>query len=553
MGAAPGNWPKNRGPLGHEERESPEEAMSSPIPKLSPDRTSTATRSAGRWPWLAPAGIVLMGLFLRLYRLNDQSLWDDEVFSLLVSRLSIRQMHPILVTDVVHPPLHYYVLHFWSKLGGSAAVQSRLLSVIFGTLAIVVIYLLAKYLLDARTARFSALLLGVSQISIQFSQEARPYAQVLFLSLCSSYLFVRALRERRALFWWLAISSILLTVQTHYFGVFLLPCFVAFAVVSRSEHRIPTGWWIGGAALIFFPCAAWFASGVLQGVLYGPKVAANLGHSFSDHWYAPFELVAVFNNGRADGIAAPVVDWSYLLGGLVFVIPALIALRPLVWRREGDPSSRLRDNTAFLLLLCAVPATLAILAGRMIRFYDARYIAYCAAPYYVLVARGWSQLKFASLRTAVIAVGLLYSIYALRSVYFIPYKQNYRDAMAYVSDHSMNGDCYAYADKVPLLRGTELRRAWELFQGGRPEMVLQPVASVVTIPCQRVWFVTTWIGQRPGLADVVRKAQQPLESTFKKTEEQSYYRVEVSLYERKDRQLAGIAGRQTERSTEAQQ
>jgi 4-amino-4-deoxy-L-arabinose transferase-like glycosyltransferase len=494
---------------------------------------------------------VLLGLFLRLYRLNDQSFWDDEVFSLLVSRLSLRQMHPILVADVVHPPLHYYVLHFWSKLGGSAAVQSRLLSVIFGTLAIVIIYLLSKYLLDARTARFSALLLAVSQISIQFSQEARPYAQILFLSLCSSYLFIRALRERRALFWWLAMSSILLTVQTHYYGFFLLPCFVVFALVSRSEHRIPGAWWIGGAALIFCTCAAWFASGVLREVLYGPKVAANLGHSFSDHWYAPFELVAVFNNGRADGIAAPVVAWSYLLGGLVFVIPALIALRPMVWRREGDASA-LRSNSAFLFLLCAVPAVLAVAAGRVIRFYDARYIAYCAAPYYVLVARGWSQLKFASLRIAVIAVGLLYSIYALRAVYFIPYKQNYRDAMAYISVHSMPGDCYAYENKLPILRGTELRRAWELFQGGRPEMTLQPVASVVTMPCQRVWFVTTWIAQMPGLAAVVQKAQQPLESSFVRTDEQSYYRVGVSLYERKDHRAAGIAGGQTTRSAEAQ-
>jgi 4-amino-4-deoxy-L-arabinose transferase-like glycosyltransferase len=528
--------------------------MSSPNPKvLSPDRTSTARRSTVTWPWLAPVSIVLLGLFLRLYRLNDQSLWDDEVFSVLASRLPISQMHPILVKDVVHPPLHYYVLHFWLALGGSPSVQSRLLSVIFGTLAIVVIYLLAKYLLDERTARLSTLLLAVSQISIQFSQEARPYAQVLFLSLCSSYLFIRALRERSTLFWWLAISSILLMVQTHYFGFFLLPCLVTFAVVTRKEHRIPGSWWIGGAALIFCACAVWFASGVLREVLYGPKVAANLGHSFSDRWYAPFELVAIFNNGRADGIAAPVVAWSYLLGGLVFLVPAIMALRPLVWRREGDAPSRLRDNTAFLLLLCAVPAVLAIVAGRIIRFYDARYIAYCAAPYYVLVARGWSQIKFASVRLALVGVGLLYSIYALRAAYFIPYKQNYRDAMAYVSNHSMPGDCYAYENNSPLLRGTELKRAWEFFQPGRPEMKLQTVASVVTMPCQRVWFVTTWLGQNPVLVAAVQKAKQPLESTFARMEEHSYYRVGVSLYERKDHGPIGIAGNPRARSAETRQ
>jgi hypothetical protein len=136
---------------------------------------------------------------------------------------------------------------------------------------------------------------------------------------------------------------------------------------------------------------------------------------------------------------------------------------------------------------------------------------------------------------ALVAVGLLFSLYALRSVYFIPYKQNYRDAMAYVSEHTMPGDCYAYENNSPLLRGTELRRAWEYFQGGRPERTLHTVASVVTMPCQRVWFVSTWIAQIPAFAAIVQKAQQPLESAFAKTNEQSYYRVGVSLYERKAR------------------
>jgi mannosyltransferase len=512
------------------------------------ERTSTAGHNAVRWAWLAPAIIVLLALFLRLYRLDDQSLWDDEVFSLSASQLSIRQMHPILVEDVVHPPLHYYVLHVWSKVVGATAFDARLLSVIFGTLAVALIYLLAKYLFDSKTASLSALLLAVSQISIQFSQEARPYAQILFLSLCATYLFIRALRERSALFWWLAVGSIVLTIQTHYFGLFLLPCFLAVAVVFRNKSRIPGSWWIGGAALIFGSCAAWFASGVLHEVLYGLKIVRSLGHSFSDHWYAPFELVAVFNNGRADGIAAPVVPWTYVFGGIVFFLPAVMALIASVWRPSRDASGRFQNSTVILAIFCAVPAVLAISTGRVIRFYDPRYIAYCAAPYYVLVARGWSQLKVPAARIAVIAVGLLYSVYALRAVYFIPYKQNYRDAMSYVAGHSMPGDCYAYSDKAPLMRGIELKRAWDLFQAGRPGMALDPVETVVGMPCQRVWFVATWLWPMPGVKLSLEKAKHVLETAFTPVEEQSYFRVGVTLYKRKDDRLAGIPGNQTARS-----
>ena len=518
---------------------------------MTEDRSSTAIHSAARWSLLAPAVIVLLGLFLRLYHLDYQSLWDDEVFSLSVCSLPITEMNPILVADVVHPPLHYYVLHVWSKLFGSVPFQARLLSVIFGTLAIAVIYLLAKYLFDARTANLSAALLAVSQISIQFSQEVRPYAQVSFLALCSSYLLIRALRERRSLFWWLGISSLLLTIQTHYFGSFLLPCFVAVALLSGKERKLPRSWWIGGSALLLGSCVAWFASGVLHEVLYGPKIARSLGKSFSEHWYSLFDLVAVFNNGRTDGIAAPVVPWSYFLGGVVFGIPALLALIPLVRRRAADTSlPRLRDSIAFLFLLCAVPAVLAFVAGRVVRFYDARYIGYCAAPYYILVARGWSLLKFPAWRILLIAVGLFYSLYALRAVYFIPYKQNYRDAMAYVSAHSMSGDCYAYESRAPLLRGIELRRAWAFFQGDRPELALQPVQSVAGMPCRRVWFVTTWIANNAGLDVAVRKARAELETDFTLAQVESYYRVEVALYERKGSRPSAVAKNQTTRAAE---
>jgi 4-amino-4-deoxy-L-arabinose transferase-like glycosyltransferase len=514
------------------------------------DRTLADTRNPAKWSFLVPVVIVLLGLFFRLYRLDDQSLWDDEVFSLSVSRLPINQMHPILVADVVHPPLHYYILHVWSQLVGSASFQARLLSVIFGTVAIAVLYMLAKYLLDRRTAILSAALFAVSQISIQFSQEARPYAQVSLLALCSTYLFIRALLERKALFWWLSIGSLLLTIQTHYFGSFLVPAFVAAAVVSRKEHRIPKSWWIGGTTLILASYVVWFSSGVLHQVLYGPKIARSLGKSFSEHWYSVFELVTVFNNGRADGIAAPVVPWSYLLGGVVFGIPALAALIPLFQRVE-DASRRLRDSIAFLFLLCAIPVGLALVAGRVIRFYDARYIGYCAAPYYILVARGWSLFKLPAWRIPVIMVGLLYSIYALRAVYFIPYKQNYRDALAYVSAHSMTGDCYAYDSIAPLLRGTELRRAWDFFfQGGQREWAIKPVESVVRMPCQRVWFVTTWIAENPALAAAVRRDRAQLETDFTLTDVRSYYRVEVALYERDATRQSAVARHQTTRAVE---
>jgi hypothetical protein len=61
----------------------------------------------GEWPsWLLPAQIALLGLALRLYRLDSASYWGDEVFAFALVKLSWAGMHAAMVKDVVHPPLH---------------------------------------------------------------------------------------------------------------------------------------------------------------------------------------------------------------------------------------------------------------------------------------------------------------------------------------------------------------------------------------------------------------------------------------------------------------
>src|SRR4029077_2389643 len=97
----------------------------------------THVDARGRYLWaILLASVVLLGFALRLYHLDSQSVWYDEVFALSVSRLPFTQMHQALIQDLVHPPLHYYALHWWFRAFGFGPYQGRLLSVLFGTLAV---------------------------------------------------------------------------------------------------------------------------------------------------------------------------------------------------------------------------------------------------------------------------------------------------------------------------------------------------------------------------------------------------------------------------------
>ncbi len=145
--------------------------------------TDTTSPTSVRRPVLDSmilAVIVLLASGLRLFRLDYQSLWGDEVFSVTVSRLPFDEMTSALIADFVHPPLHYYVLGLWFEVVGYSAFQARLVAAIFGILAVVSIYYLARYLYDTRTAQLSTLLLAISQLSVWYAQETRPYSQVLF-------------------------------------------------------------------------------------------------------------------------------------------------------------------------------------------------------------------------------------------------------------------------------------------------------------------------------------------------------------------------------------
>ena len=190
---------------------------------------------------------MLLGLLLRVLYLMHESVSGDEAFSITLTLEPLAQEMHKLVLDVVHPPLHYLALRGWLNLFGFGLLQARILSVIFGTLAIVFLYLLAEYLFDRRTALLAALLMGTSQLAIMFSQEARPYAQMHFLSLLSAYLFLRAFREGRALYWWGFVGASTVMLYTNYFGVFLIAALLVVAVVYRQRSQLRLWWVVAGS------------------------------------------------------------------------------------------------------------------------------------------------------------------------------------------------------------------------------------------------------------------------------------------------------------------
>jgi len=473
-----------------------------------------------RFYWVAPVLVLLVALGLRLYRLDWQSLWYDEIFAVTVSHLSWPAMHAELVKDIVHPPLHYYLLHLWMGLVGTGPAQARLLSVLFGTLSVGAIFALGRYLFDRRTAILSALLLAISQTGIHYSQEARPYAQLLLFTLCSSYLFIRALHSGRAAPWWLFVASTIPLVYTHYYSAFVFVAFLVFGFWTRRKYAIPAVRWMGGIAVLAAAVGVWMASGVLQAALRNHRV--GLGPS-SEHWYTILTVLNIFNNGRSNGFPNPAPWWSFPIGLVVFSLPATLPVTIAIRRKEPE-------NSVFLLLLCGIPLLLALAMGLIVPFFDIRYVGFCAAPYYVLVARGLTLLNSRRAYTGAVFLTVAYSVYGLRANYLLPYKEDHRDALNYIAQHRQPRDCYV---AVPPWQEREVRWAWSIYNRDLSELVTMPASSINSAGCGRIWLISVTYMDQPLSFQRSREAKALLAKDYSQVDRQSYFWVETGLYEPK--------------------
>lgn len=165
--------------------------------------------------------ITLLGLLLRLFRLGYHDLWFDEAISIFFSGYYQR---------LWNPPLFYAILHLWIKLFGQSEFSVRFPALIFSTLSIPSIFLLAKSLFNPRIGVIAAAIIALSPMHLWYAQEARPHSVVLLFSITSTYFLIRAIRGK-TIYWIYFIISSILGLYAGELYIFLLICHVVIFTI----------------------------------------------------------------------------------------------------------------------------------------------------------------------------------------------------------------------------------------------------------------------------------------------------------------------------------
>ncbi len=324
--------------------------------------------------------VLLLAVALRFYRLDAQSLWNDEGTSVAMAQRDLATITRDAAYDI-HPPLYYWLLSAWVRLFGPSEVAVRSLSALLGVALVALIYPLG-YLLAGRWAGLaSAFLAAINPFQVYYSQEARMYMLLAVLGTLAFYaaLMWAASGPDKAMLRWgiVYVLAGAAGLYTHYaFTMVLLAVNLVLLTFIGQQWQDPTrtgkarpawawlGYWAllqGGIALLFVP---WLPTAVRQVTTWPQvepavdRVSAFIRFSqlfstgpaappWRETWLALLLLLVTFypagRNGRLPRLVA------YLTPVLWLVVPIVLILA-LGLYKEAYLKFLLAASPAFLLL-----------------------------------------------------------------------------------------------------------------------------------------------------------------------------------------------------------
>jgi len=144
--------------------------------------------------WVLLALVLVLAAFLRLYLLGSQSLWADEMSSLVTAL----KPAPRLLYDIsneIHPPLYHLALKVWIQIFGTTEAGVRSLSALCGIILVGLTYMLGSRLFDWRVGLLSAAFSAIAPFQVYYSQEARMYMPLAMVGAVAVYAFVRFMEQ----------------------------------------------------------------------------------------------------------------------------------------------------------------------------------------------------------------------------------------------------------------------------------------------------------------------------------------------------------------------
>ena len=268
--------------------------------------------------------ILLIAAVLRFYGLNRGDTVNDEVFyafraiGLMDFDKAPDQTTPpewfdghipqwVNLSFHDHPPLVFWVQHFFMGVFGESAWAFRLPSAILAVVSVWLVYLIGGILFSETAGLISSAFFAVTLNNVYISRTGMQESYVIFFMLLAGYLFLKSFKKESYLIWTgLALGLGFLAK----YNVFIMaPIFLGYLLIYKRAYFLNKKFWLGAllALLIFSPV-----------IIYNYEMYRAVGHF-------DFQLSYIFRQAHPEWVSEPGKEIGSLSDRIKNFIPRLIS------------------------------------------------------------------------------------------------------------------------------------------------------------------------------------------------------------------------------------
>ena len=519
----------------------------------------TLMTDENRWyyhlKWLIP--ILLVYWVLAFYCIDCQSLWVDEVLSIRYAAID-----GSLFTRSIwlrgQGPFYFALLHLWAQLGTSEFFL-RALSVVFGAVAVSLMYAMGLRLYNRKVALIGATLLATSPFLIWYSQEIRYNTLMIMTALLAMYTFLLALSGDRPWRWLIYGGSSLLAVAAFVSNI-LLPMAQGVYLLGARTHRPLLKKWITCQFLVFVVFLWWANGGAVQHLdgfclrLYNEMTVSDKQGldraerlaSGGARELTPAVLpytVFTFSAGYSLGPSVRDLQVSRSLSSLLPYAPTLLLLGVLFGGLcvLGLKTLWHHSNAGLLLTLWIVVSLIGVylVSSFTSMAYNARYAAMALPAYLLVVAIGITSLRRPVAWISALVLVLAVNGFSLAHYYFDPHygREDARAAIQYLKTVYQPRDAILFVGNGTALQYYNEKNL-SLMKFAKAE-----IREWITVPSRlheigeahdRLWLVTI----RPWQVDPKGKIKATLNQNYTISQEKHFSGVDIYCYQLSQRRTA---------------
>jgi 4-amino-4-deoxy-L-arabinose transferase-like glycosyltransferase len=496
--------------------------------------------------------ILMIYFLLAFYRIDHQSLWTDEVTSVIRSDPS----RPLLLRERLfagQSPPYFLLLHLWAKLGTSEFAL-RSLSAILGGITVCLTYITALQLCNRRVAWIGATLLATSPFLIWYSQEVRYVMLMILMALLAMYAFDRALFAKRFAWWLCHCCSLILAIVIFVVNVLLSVAQGLYLVCAPSRRPVLRRWVL--CQLVVFAFFLWWANHGQVWELDGswkklfvyvttsseklPSLSS--AETFSAGSSRKFTLLALpytffaFSTGFSLGPSLRELHVSHSLAALlpyVLILSTSALLFGTLFILGITSVGRQSETRKFLLSWLAVPILGALSISALIPglAYNVRYVAMGFPAYIFILALGIASLRRPFMQMALFTAVLAINGLSLANYYHNPRysREDARSAARYLEAEAHAGDIIAVVGNATALRyyyhGSLPIVGWGKTTFHSQAALIDPLQEL-SRDHEQLWLVET----RPWEADPEGLVKTVLNESYQLREHKALPGVDIYSY-----------------------